>query len=174
MNLAVTDRHQRSMISHLMIIALGFRLTGALLGVAAVAALVDFADTAMTLRRLPADTSAPVDVGTYGLAGLLHNGARGAGKVLSALLTGPGFWVVVILAIAAVAALLFAILLYLVGRGIGHHANWARIIAIMMSIGLATASCAILAALRGDQAPVAIAPIALSLYTLWALIWRFD
>lgn len=161
------------MISHLMIIATGFRLTGALLGIAAIAALADFASTALTLRRLPADAGVPIDVGTYGLAGLLHNSARGLSKVLLALLTGPGFWVVVVLAIAATVALLFAVLLYFTGRGIGHHATWARVIAIMMSIGLAVASCAVLTALRHEQAPVALAPIALSLYTLWVLIWRF-
>lgn len=71
-------------------------------------------------------------------------------------------------------ALLFAILLYLTGRGIGHHATWARVIAIMMSAGLAIASCAILTALRREQAPAALAPIMLSLYTLWVLIWRFS
>jgi hypothetical protein len=162
------------LISHLMVIAIGFRLTGALLGVASIAALVDLADTALMLRRLPPpDTSAPLDIGTYGLVGLLDNGARGVSKVLLALLTGPGAWLVTLLTIAASLSLVFALLLYLTGRGIGHHAMWARIIAILMSIGLTAASCAIAAAMRSELAPIALLPAALSLYTLWVLIWRF-
>jgi hypothetical protein len=156
-----------------MVIATGFRLTGALLGAASIAALFDLARTALMLRRLPPpDTSAPLDIGTYGLVGLLHNGARGVGKVLFALLSGPGVWLVTLLAIAALLSVLFALLLYLTGRGIGHHAMWARITAILMSIALAAASCAIMR--RGETAPLALLPAALSLYTLWVLIWRFE
>jgi hypothetical protein len=36
----------------------------------------------------------------------------------------------------------FAVLLYLTGRGIIHHATWARIAAIVMSAALALTSCA--------------------------------
>jgi hypothetical protein len=159
------------LITHLMVIATGFRLTGALLGAASIAALFDLADTALMLRRLPPpDPGAPLDIGTYGLVGLLNNSARGVGKVLFALLSGPGVWFVVVLAIAAVLSLVFALLLYLTGRGIGHHAIWARIIAILLSLGLAAASCAMM---RRELVPIVLLPTALSLYTLWVLIWRF-
>jgi hypothetical protein len=43
----------------------------------------------------------------------------------------------VIVAVAAVFALLLALLLYLTGRGIGQHATWARIVAILLSLSLA-------------------------------------
>jgi hypothetical protein len=65
------------------------------------------------------------------------------------------------------------VLLYLTGRGIIHHATWARISAIVLSTGLAIASCAIMAVMRRDNAPFAMLPIAASLYTLWVMIWRF-
>ena len=161
------------MISHLMVVSIGFRLTGALLGVAAIAALVEFADTAWMLHQLPPDNSSPLDVGSYGLVGLLHNSARAVGNVLSALLAGPGLWFVVFLSILALLMLVFAILLYFTGRGIGHHAPWARFMAILMSIGMAAVSCAIALIIRRELVPISLAPIALSLYTLWVLIWRF-
>jgi hypothetical protein len=161
------------MISHLMIIAVGFRLTGALLGIAAIAALVDFADTALMMHRLPPDTSTALDVGTYGLVGLLHNGARGVSKAMYAFLTGPGLWFIAFLAFLALLILVVAIVLYFTGRGVGHHAAWARFMAILISIGLAATSCAIALLIRRELVPFALAPIALSLYALWVLIWRF-
>jgi len=65
------------------------------------------------------------------------------------------------------------VLLYRTGRGIIHHATWARISAIVLSTGLALASCAMMAVMQRDHAPFAALPIALSLYTLWVMIWRF-
>ena len=56
---------------------------------------------------------------------------------------------------------------------ISIHATWARIIALALSVGLALVSCAAIAAIRPDLAVFAAAPLGLSLYTLWVLIWRF-
>jgi hypothetical protein len=162
------------MVSHLLVVAFGFRLTGLLLGIAAVAALVDLADTALMLRRLPPpEAGAPLDVGTYGLVGLLANVARGVGKAGYAFLTGPGAWFIELLIVVALMTLLLAALLYFTGRGVGHHATWARIVAIGMSIGLTMVSCSVAALMERNVAPLAVVPIGLSLYTLWVLIWRF-
>jgi hypothetical protein len=161
------------MTRHLLIVAIGFRLTGILLGVASIAALIDLADTALLLRRTPPpETGLPLDIETYGLVGLLHNAARGVGFGLHAL-AGLLNILVVILAVAAALALLFALLLYLTGRGIGQHATWARIVAILLSLSLALTSCAIMAVMRRDNAAFATLPIGVSLYALWVLIWRF-
>jgi hypothetical protein len=173
----IIDRRNReaaSMISHLLIVAIGFRLTGALLGIAAIAELVELVDTALMLRRLPPpDNGPPLDIGTYGLVGLLSNGGRGVGKVMYAFLTGPANWLITLLTIVMLLVLLFSALLYLVGRGIGHHATWARVVAIMMSLGLILVSSSLATVMERNLAPLAAVPVGLSLYTLWILIWRF-
>jgi hypothetical protein len=131
------------------------------------------ADLAFTLPDLPpADNSPPLDIGTYGFIGLMSNIARSLGPIVHAL-AGAAGWVMTVLAVAAFVVLLFAVLLYLTGRGIGQHAIWARITAIVSSCALALISCAVMAALRRDLAVFAAAPLGLSLYTLWVLIWRF-
>jgi hypothetical protein len=162
------------MISHLLIVAIGFRLTGLLLGIAAIAELVELVDTALMLRKLPPpDNDAPLDISTYGLVGLLNNGARVVGKGMYAFLTGPGSWLITLLTVVMLIVLLLAALLYLVGRGIGHHATWARVLAMLMCLGLMLVSCSLAAVMERNLAPLAVVPIGLSLYTLWVLIWRF-
>jgi hypothetical protein len=161
------------MIRHLLIVAIGFRLTGILLGAASIAALVDLADTALLLRRTPPpEIGPPLDIKTYGLVGLLSNSARGIGFGLHALAGVLSILVMIMLA-AAVFALLLALLLYLTGRGIGQQATWARVVAILLSLSLALASGAIMAVMRRDHAAFATLAIGLSLYSLWVLIWRF-
>jgi hypothetical protein len=81
---------------------------------------------------------------------------------------------VTVLIVAAALTLLFAVLIHPTGRGIGQHATWARIVAILISTGLALASGTIMAVMRRDHAPIMTLPISLSLYSLWVLIWRFD
>jgi hypothetical protein len=165
------------MVRHLLIVAIGFRLAGLLLTIAAIAALVDLGDTVLVIQRTPSpDTGEPLDIATYGLIALLVNTARGAGYVLHALTAIVGVLVVILMA-AAVLALLFGVLLYLIGRGIGRHATWARIVALTICAGLALISFAVMMVMRRDLAPDQAAwaalPIGLSLYVRWTLIWRF-
>jgi hypothetical protein len=161
------------MVRHLTIVAIEFRLAGFLLALPAIATLLMVADIALDLHELPPpDDSPPLDVGTYGFIALMANVARGLGPILRAI-AGVAGWVAIALAAAAFVVLLFAALLYLTGRGIGQQATWARIIAIALSVGLALVSCAVMATLRRDMAVFATAPLGLSLYTLWVLIWRF-
>ncbi|MGC1444433.1 MAG: hypothetical protein WA837_03120, partial [Xanthobacteraceae bacterium] len=107
-----------------------------------------------------------------GLVALIVNTARGADYLLHAL-AGVASFMLVMLAVAAVLTLLLGALLFLTGRGIGHHAAWARITAMLLSSGVALMSCAVMAVMRRDHAPFAALPIGVSLYTLWVLIWRF-
>jgi hypothetical protein len=160
-------------IGHLVIVAFGFRLAGLLLGIASIVTLVDVADTWFQMRRLPPpDAGPPLDLETYGLVGLLHNAARGFGYGVQAL---AGFFsiLLVVLAVTAIFGLLVALLFYLTGSGIGQHAIWARIVAILTASLLAIASCAVMAVMRRDHAAFAALPIGISLYALWVLIWRF-
>ena len=152
---------------------IGFRIAGLALVLASIAALADLADTAWVMRQTPPpDAAAALDIQTYGLVALIANAARGAGHALHAL-AGILSIILVVFAVAAVLALLFGVLLYLTGRGIGHHAVWARIMAMLISAGLALTSCAVMIMMRRDHAPFAVRPIGVSLYSLWVLIWRF-
>ena len=159
---------------HLLFVAIEFRLAGILLAIPSVAALLLVADAALTLRQLPSPTgSEPLDIAKYGLIGVMVNVLRFIEPIVHAL-AGAAAWVVTVIAILALSTLLVATLLYLTGRGIGQQATWARILAILLSVGLAVISCATMTALRRDLAPFAFVPLGLSIYTLWALIWRFS
>lgn len=161
------------MIRHLLIVAIGFRFAGMLLAVASTTTLVDVAGTWFEIRRLPPpEIGPPLDLKTYGLVGLLHNAARGFGYGVHAM-AGLFSILLVVLAVTAIFGLLVAVLLYLTGSGIGRHAIWARIVAILTASLLALASCAVMAVMRRDHAPFAALPIGISLYALWVLIWRF-
>lgn len=144
-----------------------------LLAVASTTTLVDVAGTWFEIRRLPPpEIGPPLDLKTYGLVGLLHNAARGFGYGVHAM-AGLFSILLVVLAVTAIFGLLVAVLLYLTGSGIGRHAIWARIVAILTASLLALASCAVMAVMRRDHAPFAALPIGISLYALWVLIWRF-
>ncbi len=159
---------------HILIVATAFRLAGFILAIASVAMLVDLADTARVMRQMPPpETGQSLDIGTYGLIALIVNAASGFAWVVRALASVAGM-ILVALAIAAMLALLFSLLLYLTGRGIRRHATWARIVAMLISIGFVLVSCAVATAgMRWDIVPFAALAIGLSLYALWALIWRF-
>jgi hypothetical protein len=163
------------MMRHLFIVATAFRVTGLVMIIASILALVDLGGTALVMRNVPPDTSKPLDIGTYGLIALIHNAARGFAWAMRAL-GGIASAILIVLAIAAVIALLLGVLFYFTGRGIGQHADWARIVAMLISAALALLSCSIMAAFltaRRELAPFAALPAGFSLYCLWVLIWRF-
>lgn len=163
------------MIRHLLVVSLEFRIAGAILGLAALAALVALGDLGLSLHRLPPpDESPPLDLGTYGLVALLNNGAQVVGRLLYALASASG-WLVAFLAVAAGLVLALAALLYLIGSGLGRQAVWARIVAGILSVAFAVLSAAAVAALRRE--PAALVPaltLALALHSLWTLVWRFE
>jgi hypothetical protein len=106
---------------------------------------------------------------------LITDAARGFGFFVHALAGVVGI-ILVVVAVAAVFILLLGVLLYFTGRGIGRHSGWARIVAILMSAGIALAFCSLLSPLwqtRQDLALFAALPICFCLYALWVLIWRF-
>ena len=161
------------MIRHLLIVAIGFRLAGLLLAIGSIVTLVDVADTWFQVKRLPPpDAGPPLDLKTYGLVGLLHNAARGFGYGVHAM-AGLFNILLIVLAVAAMFGLLAGLLFYLTGSGIGRHAVWARIVAILTASLLALTSSAVMAAMPRENAPFAALPIGLALYALWVLIWRF-
>jgi hypothetical protein len=163
------------MTRHLLIVATAFRVTGLTMIFASILALVDLGGTAVVMRNVPPDTSKPLDIGTYGLIALIDSAARGFAWAMRGL-AGVAGVIMVVLVIAAVTILLLGVLFYFTGRGVSQHADWARIVAVLISAGFALLSCSVMAALmttRRDLVPFAALPTGFSLYSLWVLIWRF-
>src|SRR5437764_14445564 len=96
-----------------------------MLGVPSLGALLLICISLFFLRPTP-DKSSYLDVGTYGIAGLLANGARGVGQVF-AWLGGIAAWIEEAIAVGLMAAVLFAAGLYFTGTGIGRHSAPARL-----------------------------------------------
>jgi hypothetical protein len=160
--------------ANLLIVAAGFRIVGWLIGVPSLLTLLSLGGSFFVLgQSLPPDPSESLDLKTYGLVALLAQGAEALGKTLY-FLAGLALWIVVAAATAALLTLIFAVILYATGRGIGNHATWARIVGGLITVGLLLCSLGLLAALRSDLALLAWLPIGLSLYTLWVLCWRFE
>jgi hypothetical protein len=165
--------------THLRIVAGAFRIVGLLLGIPSIAALGVEAYVAIDLGSLPApppDNSDYLDVGTYGLVGLLANAGKavgtGLGKILG-LLSSAAPWVIGALAIASLALALVALLLYITGRGIRRRATWARIVGGVLTTGFVLISLRTLTVLPRDLLILPCLIIALSLYTLWVLLRRY-
>jgi hypothetical protein len=153
------------------IVAWGFRIGGWVLGVPSLVALVTVIAGLFVPRPAP-DKSPDLDVQTYGIAGLLTNGAKGVGKALDGL---GGFlsWVEWSLAIGLSASLGLAVVLYFTGRGIARHSTGAGVFGIGLSAIFLLLWLTILMSLpRGGAMAVPAVGMALSLYAIWVLVWR--
>jgi hypothetical protein len=69
---------------------------------------------------------------------------------------------------------LWAALLYLIGLGVGRAALWARIVGGVFALGLALASLLAVTSLPPRLIALPLPAMAIALYTLWTLIWRFS
>lgn len=158
---------------HRNVVATEFRVGGALLGIASLVVLADSIYTAYAVRSARApDGSPPLDIGKYGLVGLLANGGQVAGRAVHTLLITAS-WLAAAVAVVAFVTLLLALLVYLTGRGIAQQAGWARILGGLLSLGLALITIAALTIVDHGAAAIVAVPAVLSLYTLWVLIWRY-
>jgi hypothetical protein len=155
------------------IIAWQFRIGGLLLGLPALAILLKLGVDVWTVPPAPKiQPSQHLDVGTYGLVALLSDGAQGLGAMLGVLGTLAGFAAIAIGVVAAL-ALLLGTLLYFTGGGVGRGENWARIVAIMVSIVFFLFWSAMLFADQRGVVAVAGFGTAVALATLWILGWRY-
>jgi hypothetical protein len=156
-----------------LIVASGFRVAGWVIGVPSVIALLGSTAAWIDLRfNLPPVEGHYLDVEKYGLRGLLENGARTVVKIFE-FFGGVALWVLTIAAAASLMMTLFAVLLYVVGRGISQHSTVARVAAILISIVLLLCSLGPMAALQGGWRALACLGPGLSFYMLWVLCFRF-
>lgn len=156
-----------------LIVALAFRIVGALVGIPALLAAIWLGIGGAELAHGPgADKSGWLAIGTYGLVGLLGNAVHGAADVVGFLL-GLAGWVLVLLAIAAFINAVLGLMLYLIGRGLRRGALWARILGGFTCAVLALSGLVAVSVLPRDWAIGDAGMIAAMAYGLWVLGWRF-
>jgi hypothetical protein len=160
-------------VNHRWIVAGEFRIFGLVLGLPALAVLINLAWDWWSLRGAPApQPSQNLDVGKYGLVALLSYGAEGIGAMFKVLGTLASFAAVMV-GVVSVLALVLGVLLYFTGGGIDRGEGWARVIAIMVSIVCLCSWIGSLFVLQDGALGVAGVGTALALYTLWVLGWKF-
>lgn len=160
-------------LRHVEIVANGFRATGLLLGLLSLVLLFLFGGSLFLAARQPSPPpSHPLDIHTYGIVGLLQNGAIGLGQGLNFLAT-LGLWLGVLVAVVSLLVLLFALLLFLVGRGVADRAGWARVVAALLAVIVLLVCGSVLFNLPRDGAAIAGACMLIAFYSLWVLGWRY-
>jgi hypothetical protein len=160
-------------VDHRWIVAAEFRVFGFVLGLPALAVLINLGWDWWNLRGAPPPPPAQhLEIQKYGLVALLSDGAQGLGAMLGFLGTLASF-AAALIGIVAALALLFGMLLYFTGSGIGHHKTWARVVAILVTVVCLLTWIGLL--FNAQQGVVAVAALGtvLALYTLWVLGWKF-
>ena len=161
------------MIAHRSIVSLGFKLSGVLAGIPAVVACVTLTVAAIQLHQAAVpDGRHMVSVRAYGFWGFLSDVGVGVDHMFG-FLAGLAAWLVAGMAILALLVALWAALLYLIGRGVGRGAMWARIVGGAFALGLALVSLIAVINLPHRLIAAPLPALGLAIYTLWVLIWRF-
>jgi hypothetical protein len=161
------------LIAHRSIVSIGFKVSGVLMGAPAAAGCVALMVAAVQLHQAAKpDGEHLLSVERYGIAGLLTDAGVGLDHMFG-FFAGLAGWLATGLAVVALMIALWALLLYLIGRGVGRAALWARIVGGVFALGLALASLLAFTSLPLRLIAVPILPMATALYTLWTLIWRF-
>jgi hypothetical protein len=158
---------------HVVIVAAGFRFLGWVSGALSAISLIGATAAAIILQLRPApDPSRPLDLRTYGLVGLLNNGARAINHGLNALL-GAAEVVCLVMAAISLAVLLLAVLLHVIGRRLARGAPWARVGGGLAALGSAAISALFLSATTGEELAAPALALGVSLYALWTMVFRF-
>ena len=153
---------------HLTLVTNGFLATSCLLGVPSLIGFLYFGSNALRLLLMkPAPIHTPQSSDT--LIRGLEWGAYAFAKAFS-VLGAFGQWVVTLLSLAAAAVLVFSVALFFTARGLQAHQEWARAMAISLSVLVLLPS--LLAALSaGGGRVTAWVPIAASSYAI-GVLWR--
>jgi hypothetical protein len=159
---------------HLPIVAWGLRIVGLVIGAPSFLLTVYLGGGVFGFRQAPpTDVSAPLDIKTYGLIALLDNGVRGVAKMFE-FFAGAAAWILTALTLVSLTSTLAGLILYLAGRGVAHHAAWARILAILIFLALLPVALGALSVLPRLLLPVGWLLVGAALYSLWVLVWRFS
>ena len=157
------------MTSHREIVAWGFCVAGGLVGLPSAVGLGLIGYDRFGARPSE-NTSEYLDIGKYGIAGLLHNGAKGVTDIFG-WLGGIASWIEGVLAVVLAVALVFGIVLFFIGRGIARHAAGAGVAGIVLSVILLLAWSLILLSTSGSAMALPAIGMVMSFYTIWVLGW---
>jgi hypothetical protein len=157
------------------IVANAFQVTAFLIGIPSLIASLWLGWQILTLPRLtPESAASSTGESTTSLVSLLMDGARLLGKVFGAFASAAQV-VITIAAVVSFAALLCSVLLYFVGRGLHSHESWARVVGIVMMLGMLFISgIGALSVRRGLIGLILTAAAAACVYALWTLFRRFE
>ncbi|MBZ5611087.1 MAG: hypothetical protein LAP38_22725 [Acidobacteriia bacterium] len=157
---------------HLTIASAVFTWAGALLGLPSLAALLYFVWALVGLHLTPTgNTGGKPEYNS--LVGLLVGGAQLAGKAMKWLTAGAQ-WAIILLAALSLLLLVFAIVLFAVGRGLHAHHAWARVLGVILASGLLLAGASSALMFRQSLAVAAASVVAaMSAYVVWALCREF-
>jgi hypothetical protein len=159
---------------HLIIVANAFRAGGVVVGVPSLIVLVVTATTLITSQAVPKpDNSPALDIGKYGLVGLLNNGARIFSRGASVAL-GLMSWAMMAILGATLVLTLIGLVLFFTGRGLVAHATWARVIAILVSMMALLISFLTFTSAKNPPAMIALVPLGCAGYALWVLARHFQ
>jgi hypothetical protein len=159
---------------HQHIIAVAFRVCGWALGIPALLLFLDLSVNLIALHFRPApDKLHLLDIGSYGLVGLLVNGAQVFGKLFEGI-SVVATWIMDAAAIISLIVVGFAAILYFTGQGIENHATWARVVAMLISVSIVLISLGAMTAVPRHLLAVPILTMGASFYTLWVLGWKFS
>ncbi|HEY1631591.1 MAG TPA: hypothetical protein VGF56_09755 [Rhizomicrobium sp.] len=160
-------------VRHVKIVANGFRATGLLLGLLSLILLFMFGGSLfLAAHQQSPPPSHPLDIHIYGIVGLLQNGAIGLGQGLN-FLAALGLWLGVLVAVVSLLFLLFALFLFLVGRGVAARTGWARIAAALLAVLVLLVCGSVLFNLTREAATIVGLCMLTALYSLWVLGWRY-
>jgi hypothetical protein len=162
------------LISHRSIVGLGFKLASVVVGVPAAAGSLFCVVAAFQLHdaAVQAHSTHPISVQKYGIVGLVTDAAVGVDRVFG-FFAELGVWVMGALAVGALIFALCAALLYPVGRGVARQAPWARVVGVGLALMMALSSLLAFTSLPLRLAAAPLPAMALAIYTIWVLIWRF-
>lgn len=153
-------------------IANAFHVVATLLGVPSLAAtlLYGFFRVKLWLSPLPEGSSIDGVKNPDAILLILGGMTRAMGAV-AGVLGGVSQFVFGILAAIAGVMLVFSVTLFLTGRGLHAHQDWARIVGGLLMAVVLLGSLLSLVALRGPLAVAALGLMAASVYALLGL-WR--
>jgi hypothetical protein len=120
-----------------------------------------------------AHSAHPISVQKYGIVGLVTDAAVGVDRVFG-FFAELGVWVLGALAVGALIFALCAALLYPIGSGVARQAPWARVVGVGLALIMALVSLLAFTSLPPRLAVTPLPTMALAIYTIWVLIWRFD
>jgi hypothetical protein len=158
---------------HRLIVAIGFQVVGWVVGLPSFLLALALGAGAIMVGSGPKPQTAHYLSAThYGIAGLLTNAATWVAGVL-AVVNEFAAWVLWVLTVLAFVVTVVAFGVWLVGRGLGAAAAWARVLAALMIAALAGVGLLVISLLTTKAALVDATGLAACGYGLWVLGWRF-